>query len=350
VDTSSYNHLLVFRFSAMGDVAITVPVMKELVNQYPGVWVTFVSEEKYQPFFENIPRLDFFAVDLHGHYKGIEGLYRLYRRIKSERKFTAIADLHNVLRTRILTFFFRLSGLRIKRIDKGREEKKALTRRDNKILVQLPATFQRYADVFAKLGYPIKLTESPTRKRLVVNNTVQQLNGNNNRVRVGIAPFAKHKEKNYPVEEMEKVVAALSAKGYKLYFFGIGITEIRQLEYWEQKYPGTLNIAGELPLDEELMLISNLDLMVSMDSANMHLASLYGVPVVSIWGATHPFAGFYGFGQDPTNIVQAELYCRPCSVFGNKECYRGDWACMKMIPPQQVIDKIEEVLQKTRQR
>ena len=341
---------MVFRFSAMGDVAITVPVIKELVSQYPDVWITFVSEEKYKPFFENIPRLDFFAVDLHGQYKGLEGLYRLYRRIKSEKKFTAIADLHNVLRTRILSFFFTLSGLKIKRIDKGRKEKKALTRKDNKILVQLPATFQRYADVFAKLGYPVKLTESVKREKLVLNNTVQQLNGNNNRVRIGIAPFAKHKEKNYPLEEMEKVVAALSGKGYKLYFFGIGITEISKLEYWEQKYPGTLNIAGELPLDEELMLISNLDLMVSMDSANMHLASLYGVPVVSIWGATHPFAGFYGFGQDPANIVQADLYCRPCSVFGNKECYRGDWACMKMIPPQQVIDKIEEVLQKTHQR
>ena len=318
----------------MGDVAITVPVINELVNQYPDLWITFVSDEKYKPFFENIPRLDFFAVDLHVQYKGVGGLYNLYRSLKNEKKFTAIADLHNVLRTRILSFFFRFSGLTIKRIDKGRKEKEALTRKHNKILVQLPATFQRYADVFGKLGYPVKLNKSLKRKKLPLNNTVRQLVGNNNNVRIGIAPFAKHREKVYPVDEMEKVVAALSGKGYKQYLFGVGIAEINKLEYWEQKYPGTLNIAGELPLDEELMLISNLDLMVSMDSANMHLASLYGVPVVSIWGATHPFAGFYGFGQDPGNIVQAELYCRPCSVFGNKECYRGDCACMKMIPPQ----------------
>jgi len=334
----------------MGDVAITVPVIHELVNQYPDLWITFVSDEKYKPFFEDIPRFDFFAVDLHVQYKGIYGLFNLYRRLKNEKKFTAIADLHNVLRTRILSFFFRFSGLTIKRIDKGRKEKEALTRKHNKILVQLPATFQRYADVFRRLGYPVKLYESLKRKKLPLNNTVKQLVGNNNSVRVGIAPFAKHKEKVYPVDEMEKVVAALSGKGYKQFLFGVGIAEINKLEYWEQKYPGTLNIAGELPLDEELMLISNLDLMVSMDSANMHLASLYGVPVVSIWGATHPFAGFYGFGQDPGNIVQAELYCRPCSVFGNKECYRGDWACMKMIPAQQVIDKIEEVVQKKHQQ
>jgi len=331
----------------MGDVAITVPVINGLLHQYPDLWITFVSEEKYKPFFENLPRFNFFGVDLHGQYKGIYGLYKLYRRLKIEKKYTAIADLHNVLRTRILSFFFRISGLTIKRIDKGRKEKKLLTRRHNKVLIQLPATFQRYADVFGELGYPLKIIDSLERKKLFLNNTVKQLVGNNNRVRIGIAPFAKHKEKTYPVNEMEKVVAALSGQGYKLFLFGVGIAEINKLEQWEQKYPGVLNIAGELPLDEELLLISNLDLMVSMDSANMHLASLYGVPVVSIWGATHPFAGFYGFGQDPGNIVQGELYCRPCSVFGNKKCYRGDWACMNMIPPQQVIDKIDEVLKKT---
>jgi ADP-heptose:LPS heptosyltransferase len=81
-----------------------------------------------------------------------------------------------------------------------------------------------------------------------------------------------------------------------------------------------------------------------MDSANMHLASIYGVPVVSIWGATHPFAGFYGWMQDVNNIVQADLYCRPCSVFGNKPCYRGDHACMQMITTEMLMQKIEALL------
>src|SRR5687767_14234795 len=214
----------------MGDVAITVPVIHELLNQYPDLWLTFVSDEKYKPFFENIPGLDFFSVDLHAQYKGIAGLYNLYRNLKNEKKFTAIADLHNVLRSRVLSFFFRFSGLTIKRIDKGRKEEKALTRKHNKILVPLPATFQRYADVFGKLGYPVKINESLKRKKLPLNNTVKQLVGNNNSVRIGIAPFAKHKEKVYPLDEMETVVAALSGKGYKQYLFGVGIAEINKLE------------------------------------------------------------------------------------------------------------------------
>lgn len=81
--------------------------------------------------------------------------------------------------------------------------------------------------------------------------------------------------------------------------------------------------------------------MISMDSANMHLASIVGTRCVSIWGATHPYAGFLGFGQSENDVVQInDLTCRPCSVFGDKECYRGDWACLEEINVQQIIDKI----------
>jgi ADP-heptose:LPS heptosyltransferase len=81
-------------------------------------------------------------------------------------------------------------------------------------------------------------------------------------------------------------------------------------------------------------------LMISMDSANMHLASLFGVPVISVWGATHPYTGFYGWAQPTGNAVQIDLYCRPCSVFGNKPCYRGDHACMEQLPPELILEKL----------
>jgi ADP-heptose:LPS heptosyltransferase len=173
---------------------------------------------------------------------------------------------------------------------------------------------------------------------------VKKLPGDKEKIRIGIAPFAKHKEKMYPLEKMEKVVEVLINKGYKIFLFGGGPEEINVLANWEHVYPGVTNLAGVLSLEDELIVISQLDLMISMDSANMHLASLYSVPVVSIWGATHPYAGFYGFRQNPENIIQADLYCRPCSVFGNKKCFRGDWACMQMIDPQIIVEKTEKLL------
>ena len=90
--------------------------------------------------------------------------------------------------------------------------------------------------------------------------------------------------------------------------------------------------------------MSHLDAMVSMDSSNMHLASLTGTPVVSVWGATHPYAGFLGWGQSTDNIVQIDLECRPCSIYGQKPCRRGDYACMNGIAPETIVDKIENIL------
>ena len=87
-----------------------------------------------------------------------------------------------------------------------------------------------------------------------------------------------------------------------------------------------------------------MDTLISMDSANMHLASLFGVPVISVWGATHPFAGFYGWAQPADNAVQIDLYCRPCSVFGNKPCYRGDHACMQQLPEEKIMEKVMNII------
>ncbi|HEX7844170.1 MAG TPA: glycosyltransferase family 9 protein [Chitinophagaceae bacterium] len=340
-------HLLVFRFSAMGDVAMTIPVIRLLLQQYPDLRITFVSNGFFQPMFANIERLNFYNADLKGTHKGFKGLYRLYKELKQRFDFDAVADLHNVLRTQVIRKFFLFSSKPFVAIDKGRNEKKALTRKDNKVLKQLPATFDRYAEVFKKLGLSIQLNAalSPLPVTITQNSFVQ-LKQQGYKL-IGIAPFAQHKEKMYPVEKMKEVVRMLLAnKNSKLFLFGGGKAEIELLQQWEKELTGVENMAGKMNFEKELEHISQLDLMLSMDSANMHLASLYNVPVVSVWGATHPFAGFYGWQQPANNAVQIDLYCRPCSVFGNKTCYRGDWACMNDLPPTLIHQRIMEVLTK----
>ncbi len=126
--------------------------------------------------------------------------------------------------------------------------------------------------------------------------------------------------------------------------FGGGKEETAKLEALAGRIKGLQVVAGKHSLETELQLISGLTVMVSMDSANMHLASLFGVPVVSVWGATHPFAGFMGFGQKEENAVQLDLYCRPCSVFGSKPCFRGDHACMEELAPGHIVDAVTRLL------
>ena len=162
--------------------------------------------------------------------------------------------------------------------------------------------------------------------------------------KIGFAPFAKHDAKMYSLDSLKEVIKYFDGGGYDLYLFGGRGAESRILDDWRKQFHHIVKPPAQTDLQSELKMMMGLDLIVTMDSANMHLASLVGVPVVSIWGATHSYAGFYGYNQNPLNAVQVNLSCRPCSVFGNKACWRGDNACMKDITPAMVIEKVEAVL------
>lgn len=339
--------LLVFRFSAMGDVAMTVPVLYSLARQYPDLHITIVSRPAFRPFFEKLPpNIAFFAADLYGKHKGIRGLYSLFRELQ-QMKFDAVADLHDVLRTFFLRGCFLFSGIPVQHIDKGRKEKQALTRQKNKIRKPLQSTCDRYTTVFNKLGlnFPYTFTSIFEDKTTALTEILSYTGEKGRQHWIGIAPFAKHNGKMYPLEKMEEVVAHLSQQpDTRIFLFGGGQQEITALEAWEKKYAHTETFSGKLKLSGELSLISLLDVMVSMDSANMHMASLTHTPVVSIWGATHPWCGFMGWNQSAKNAIQLDMPCRPCSIFGHKPCYRGDYGCLNNITPDLVIRQIHHVL------
>ncbi|MGZ8544348.1 MAG: glycosyltransferase family 9 protein [Flavisolibacter sp.] len=335
-------HLLILRLSSLGDIAMTVPVIRLLLQQHPSITVTMVSVEFARPLFKDIARLQFHAANIRGDHKGVRGLLKLAGALKKDYDFDAVADLHDVLRTKMLRFYLSFSRKPIAVINKGRTEKKELTRAYHKNLRPLKSTFQRYADVFETLGLPVKLDTAAGKTPVFSEETLVLLKQQGFQL-IGIAPFALHEEKTYPPEKMKEVIRLLSAhKQLKIFLLG-GKNEEKELEHWTGLSGQVTSLAGKMDFQNELHHISMLDLVVSMDSANMHLASLYGVPVVSVWGGTHPYLGFYGWGQSPENAVQVDLDCRPSSVFGNKSC-RNQGACMKMISPLMIYEKIIGVL------
>ena len=135
------------RLSAMGDVAMTVPVLRAFVNQFPEVKITVVSRPFFKPFFEGIPNLSFFDFDEKERHKGFFGLCKLYQDLTA-LNIDAFADLHNVLRSKVVRTLFAVSGKKIASVDKGRDEKKALTSAENKIFKPLTTMFERHAKVF----------------------------------------------------------------------------------------------------------------------------------------------------------------------------------------------------------
>ncbi|MCX2574839.1 glycosyltransferase family 9 protein [Pedobacter sandarakinus] len=339
----SLEKIIALRFSAMGDVAMVASVLKEFSAQNPSVEIVMVSRKAFKPFFDGIKNVTFHAIEPKGKHKGLVGLYRLYRELRQHQPI-AVADLHDNLRSRMVATFFRLSGMRIARIDKGRAEKKALTRSKNKVFKPLKPTVERYAEVFKKLGFDLKLVYQLIKDRLTLPLEFERLHAKTDVKKIGISPFAQHIYKVYPLDKMEKVIASLSHLGYEMYIFGGGANEQAVAEGWAQAYKNTFSLIGKFNLSEELAIISNLEVMLSMDSAGMHMASLMGVPVVSVWGPTHPYAGFLGYGQLESDCIQVDHPIRPNSIYGNKPCLCGVESCMDLIDPKTIVNKIKEKL------
>lgn len=341
-------HILVIRFSALGDVAMTIPVIYSLAVQYPQHEITVLSRGMLQPLFQGLPsNVNFVSADLTGEHKGLWGLNTLYSEVK-RLHIDYVADFHNVLRTKYLRLRFRMAGVSVAFIDKGRKGKRKLVRRRNKVLENQKSSFRRYADVLEKLGFPVLLNFTSIYGEGKGDfSLIEPVTGpKNDGVKwIGIAPFAKHEGKIYPIELQEQVIAHFAnCPDIKVFLFGGGAKEQAVFDSWMSKYPTVMSMIGKLNMNTELNLMSHLDVMLSMDSANMHLASLVNTPVVSVWGATHPYAGFMGWKQLPINAVQLDLPCRPCSVYGQKPCFRKDYACMRDIKPEQIIDKVEGML------
>jgi ADP-heptose:LPS heptosyltransferase len=339
----SKGKIIVLRFSAMGDVAMVASVLQELVAQNSNVELVMVSRAAFKPFFDGIENVTFHAIEPKTTHKGISGLYKLFVELKKYNS-VAVADLHDNIRSRLLCLFFRLAGVKIKRIDKGRAEKRALTRSNNKIFKQLKQTVERYADVFKSLNFHLKLNHQLVKKEKEISTKAEHLFKSSSNKKIGISPFAQHVYKVYALPNMEMVIAELDRLGYDIFIFGGGKQEQAIAEGWANQFKNVTSLIGNFNLSEELEIISNLDLMLSMDSAGMHMASLMGVPVVSIWGPTHPYAGFLGYGQLEADCLQIADPARPNSIYGNKQCLSGVVPCIDLVEPEMVVNKIKQKL------
>jgi len=344
-------HIAVIRMSAMGDVAMTVPVIRAFVEQSrslgTNVKITVVSRPFFKPFFDGIPNLAFFAVDLKGRHKGFFGLLKLYSDLK-KLNIDAVADLHNVLRSQIIRKLFAFSGKKVAFTDKGRAEKKALTRAIDKIFQPLKSMVDRHVYTFNQLGFKVDISNPIFPQKAILSNEIVKISGEKGSNKwIGIAPFAQYESKVYPLDLMQKVIDDLaSTKTNKIFLFAGGEKEIEILNFFTKGKHNVINVAGKLKLPQEIDLISNLDVMLSMDSGNAHIAAMLGIKVITLWGATHPFAGFAPFNQPIENclVSDREKYpLLPTSVYGNKKV-AGYEEVMRSISVEKVVFSIQSQL------
>lgn len=346
----SLKKILVLRFSAMGDVALLVPVIKSLVAAHQDVEVTVVTRPKYAPFFYDMERVIAFPADVDYTFNGVFGMRDLFRTLIRKANYEVVIDCHDHIRTIFLRTLFKLFGTEVVVFNKGRQDKHAFTRKENKITAQLPHTVIRYQQAFEKAGFEFPLVSQPyfslnTSLLAAASDWLAQKNLRKKEKWIGIAPFAAHASKIWPLENYISVIEnILNKTPAKFFLFGGGPREVKYFESLKQKFPEHCEVAADqLKVRQEIALMQNLDVMLCVDSSNMHMASLSGVPIVSIWGGTHPDVGFGPFGGGPESVVQIsreELPCRPCSVYGKETCYVGGFPCLTRISADLISEKI----------
>jgi ADP-heptose:LPS heptosyltransferase len=338
--------LLVIRTSAMGDVALTVPVLKGMRDQFPDVELVLLTRPAFAPFFRGIDGITLIYIDLGDRHKGFAGIIRLVSDIKKDGKIDYVIDLHDVLRSQIIRALFRLSGVKTAVINKGREEKRAVI--EGKIRTPIKHSVERYCDAFATAGFAVKPSAGPwiipSEDALLRVSSMVSEHGKWN---IGVAPYAKHKLKMWPEEKMKRLLELIAEKNSVTFWLFGGLEDMQKLESLQSVIKDSHNLAGKLTLEEELAQMSRLDLMIAMDSSNMHMAALTGTKVISIWGGTDPVTGFGAWMQPINSFVRIpakELSCRPCTVFGKGDCRRGDFACMNNLTPEMVFESVQEAL------
>lgn len=325
---------------------MTIPVVYDACMSNPDDRFYFITKKHQAQLFVNPPaNLQVVTVDF-ANYRGIDGLWRLASSLMKRFKIDLFLDLHDVLRTKVLRTLLTLRGVRCYSIHKGRVAKKRLTREHHKVLIQLKSTVKRYEEVFHHAGLKLNtpfLSLFGSGKGDTLDFTSVTAPKQPGEYWVAVAPFAQHRGKIYPFDLLEKVVAQLNElPNTRIFIFGFGPEETAQIALLAHKYNRVANMAGAaIGMGNELSLLSHCDVMLSMDSANMHLASLVGLRTVSLWGATHPYAGFMGFNQSIDDAVQLDMTCRPCSIYGNKPCLRGDYHCLRGISPQLILQKLQ---------
>ena len=321
-------HVLVYRLSALGDVAMTIPAIYSCARTWPDTTFHVVTTVFCAQLFIGAPD----NVVMHPVEKPVS-TWRLLKQLNGLR-IDAVADLHNVLRSWVVDAFFQLKGKKVRMLSKMRSERKGIL--THKQQTSRPFTL-RYFDVFEALGLPCEprfsslFCQLPPLPLDMVKGTERW---------VGIAPYARYNNKVYPLELMRQAIQDIvSHPDVRVFLFGSRGQEAAEMKTWETLSPVVHSVAGRFTLQEELSLMAHLDTMVSMDSANMHLASLVGTRVVSIWGSTAPACGFLGYGQEEGNALCAHVDCQPCTIGGSRLCRQGSLDCLRSILPESIADR-----------
>ena len=341
---NSANTYLVLRFQSLGNVAMMIPILASVAMENPEDEFVVVTNERLQDLFFGLKNVNCLSLDSVSSLAKNKSVSRLYAEIKRDYAITHVVDLQNNSYSRMLDFRFRLAGKHVTILHKDRKAKRRLCRNGYAESAPLTTEFKRYADTFQRAGlkYVNHFTTMPvnTEAAAAINRSFGDKQG----TWIAIAPFAKSKTNMLPYRITKEVIANCARrKNTRVFLFGAGKVECEMLNQWADLFDNVDNVAGKLSIAEELELMRKLDLMLCMDSANQHLASLVSLRCLSVWCGTHPIAGFYGWKQRQSDIIQQPLSCRPCTMHGRNRCRFRNFLCRNFTSAE-ITQRMEQIL------
>ena len=315
--------ILVVRFSSMGDIIYTTPVVRCLKMQLPGAEIHFLTKPAFKYIYDNNPHLDKLLLLKPTLAETIE-------EIKAE-KYDYLIDLHSNLRTSLIKL---RTGIKSSSYKKQRI-RKWLSLKFNLKLVPPVHLVERYMKAVKFLGvkndgkpidYYIK-TEHDLTKLLPVSHQSDFL---------AFIIGATHFTKRMP---NEKIISICSKINSPIVLLGGADVKENGNEIANAIGSNIYNACGITSLDESVYLVSKAKRVLGFDTGLTHIAEAFDKPIASIWGGTVPeLLGVQPYMVKDAEVIGINLSCRPCSKFGLEKCPLGHFKCMNNIPEETVID------------
>ena len=324
--------------SAFGDVAMTVPVISILRSTHPEIKITLLTTKFFSTLYNQIPEINFLYFE--PKHKTLQGLFGLSRKInKINPDF--IIDLHDVLRTKILRLFLINKFGHTAVVNKGRKEKKLLIRGIKSEPLKL--MHRRYAETFEALNIKINIDDFSYYKKIKITNHNYAFSSNDKLI--GIAPFARHQCKEYSINNIINFIDSLD-KSWQILIFGAPGNEEQKIINLCINKSNRHVISSNYNLEQQMAIMSNLDVMISMDSANGHIASLFGIDVITIWGATHPNSGYGPLNQPKENSIVPDLNKfpdLPVTIYGSN-CPADYVEAINTIKCERILERLNKII------
>ena len=343
---NNFRNVLVMRLSVLGNVAMTIPVLYPVCKANPETRFIMLTKKWPASMFHDRPaNLKVVDFDVNENHSGLIGLLKLSAQLYKLYDIDAVADLHNLSGTKIIDAYMRFRGAKVARLDREKAKRRALV--NHKTSDPVTPIHERYRWVFQELGF--ETPDNFTRLyegRDWPNSPIVPMKEDGQRW-IAISPFSSHRQKAYPLEQMEQVIAELSKReNYRIFLMGGGKTEKIALRPIARKYKNVVSMAEiKHNFIDEYALLAKCDLMLTMESANMHLASLVDLQAMTVWGPTSPACGYLGYNQMVEDDIQLDMDCRPCSITGDKPCKFGDFPCLKNIKPETIAQHVIEAVE-----